>query len=66
MVRESVTFGLSLLVTVVGLAIVLYGVSLNAGLALNEFMLAGGGVVLVAIALHTGALMSMDDAHDAA
>jgi len=66
MVRESISFGLSLLVTVVGLAIMLYGVSLNAGLALNEFMLAGGGVVLVAIVLHTGALMSMDDAHESA
>lgn len=66
MADESVTFGLSMLVTVVGLGILLYGVSLNAGLRLNGFMLAGGAVVFVAIAIHTGALMSIDDAHDGA
>jgi hypothetical protein len=66
MANESVTFGLSTLITVVGLAIMLYGVSLTSGLSLTPYTIIGGVVVLGAISFHTVALMSLDDAHDAA
>jgi hypothetical protein len=66
MANESVTFGLSTLVTVLGLVIMLYGVSLTAGMELTTYTILGGVVVLGAITLHTAALMSMDDPHGAA
>jgi hypothetical protein len=66
MVNESVSFGLALLGTVVGLVIMLYGVMLTAGLAMNTFMIVGGVIVLGAIGLHTAALMSLDSSHGAA
>lgn len=66
MANESVTFGLTTLITVVGLAIMLYGVSLTSGLELTSYTIIGGVVVVGAIALHAVGLMSMDDAHDAA
>jgi hypothetical protein len=66
MANESVTFGLSTLVTVLGLVIMLYGVSLTAGMELTPYTILGGVVVLGAITLHTAALMSMEDAHGAA
>jgi hypothetical protein len=66
MANESVTFGLSMLVTVLGLVIMLYGVSLTAGMELTPYTMLGGVVVLGAITLHTAALMSMDDPHGAA
>ncbi|PSQ48995.1 hypothetical protein BRD15_04410 [Halobacteriales archaeon SW_6_65_15] len=66
MATESITFGLSTLVTVVGLLIMLYGVKLTDGLAVSTPMIIGGVVVLGAIGLHTAGLMALDDPHDAA
>ena len=66
MANESVTFGLTTLVTVVGLAIMLYGVSLTSGLSLTTYTILGGVIVVGAIAFHTVGLMSLDDAHDSA
>ena len=63
MVNESAAFGLSTLINVVGLVILLYGVKLTAGESLHTFMIVGGAIVLVAIAIHTGALMRLDDVH---
>lgn len=56
MVNESRTFGAVVGLTVVGLLIMLYGVSLNSGQALNAPMLAGGGVLLVATAALTAGI----------
>lgn len=63
MVRESTAFGLSTFINVVGLVILLYGVKLTAGESLHAFMIVGGVVVLVAMVIHTGALMRLDDVH---
>ena len=63
MVNESAAFALSTLINVVGLVILLYGVKLTAGESLHSLMVVGGAVVLVAMALHTGALMRLDDVH---
>lgn len=60
MVREPVTFGLSTLVNVLGLAIMLYGMSLTAGQSINDLMVLGGIVVLVGITIHTVGIMSLD------
>lgn len=65
MANEAVTFGLSTLVTVVGLLIMLYGVSLTSGMELTPYTIIGGVVVLGAVTLHTVGLMALDDAHDA-
>lgn len=66
MASESTAFGLSILITIVGLAILLYGVSLNSGQSLNNYMLVGGGVVVMAIAIHTAAIMRLDSSYAAA
>ncbi|PSP54447.1 hypothetical protein BRC82_09655 [Halobacteriales archaeon QS_1_67_19] len=66
MVRESTAFGLSTLVIVVGLAIMLYGIKLTAGIETNSLMLIGGGVVLAAVVLHTAAIMTLDSGRGAA
>lgn len=65
MVDESVTFGLSALGNVVGIVLLLYGVSLTAGQELTTPMVVGGVVILAAIALHTAALASLDGGHAA-
>jgi high-affinity Fe2+/Pb2+ permease len=53
MVNESRTFGAVVALTLGGLAVMLYGVSLNAGQAMNNVMVAGGVVLLVALGLLT-------------
>jgi len=65
MVNESATFTGAMLVLVVGLAILLYGVSLNSGQSLNTEMLAGGVVIVVAMGIHTAGVMALDESHDA-
>lgn len=45
--NESVTFGLALLGIVVGILVMLYGVSLNAGQSVNAPMLGGSVAVLL-------------------
>ena len=61
MVNESATFTGATVVLVVGLVVMLYGVSLNAGQALNAPMLAGGVIVLVAVGIHTAGIMALDE-----
>ncbi|WP_276301420.1 hypothetical protein [Halorussus lipolyticus] len=63
MVSEPVAFGFSTLGTVVGSVVMLYGVMLTAGESLHTFMVVGGAIVLAAIAVHTGFLMSLDEQH---
>ncbi|MDY6764393.1 MAG: hypothetical protein SV377_01690 [Halobacteria archaeon] len=48
------------LLIVVGLAILLYGVSLNSGQSINMPMIAGGVVVLVAMGIFAGGLMMLE------
>ena len=61
MVNESATFVGATVVLVVGLVVMLYGVSLNAGQALNTPMLVGGVVVLVGVGIHTAGVMALDE-----
>lgn len=60
-VNESVAFPLSLAGIVVGIAVMLYGVSLNAGQALNTPMLAGSVAVLVSFAALALAVAGLDE-----
>lgn len=61
MVNESAAFRFTTLTNVVGLLIMLYGVSLTAGESLTTFTVVGGVVVLVAMAIHAGVLMQLED-----
>lgn len=58
---ETATFWLATLGTVLGLVILLYGVSLNSGAALNTPILAGGVVMIAAVGLHTAGIMRARD-----
>lgn len=64
MANETRTFGAATVLTVVGLAVMLYGVTLNNGLAFNGPMLAGGGVVAVAILLLVFGVARLEPAHE--
>lgn len=59
--EESVAFSLSLAGIIVGIAVMLYGVSLNAGQSLNIPMLGGSAVVLVSFAVLTLAVGALDE-----
>ena len=61
MVNESLTFGASTILVIVGLAISLYGVSLNSGQALNTLMIAGGVSILIGIGVLTAGIMRLED-----
>lgn len=50
---------------VLGLVVMLYGVSLTAGQSMNAFMLAGGGIVLLAIGVLTAWEMGGDGGAEA-
>ena len=63
MVNESRTFGATVALTVVGLGIMLYGVSLNDGQALNAVMGAGSVVLVVALGVLTAGIMFVEDQH---
>jgi len=68
MVNESRTFGMVVLLMLAGLAVMLWGVSLNSGLAVNTPMLAGGAILVVATALLTvgvGVLEEPETEHEA-
>lgn len=65
MAKESTTFGLSMLLLLVGLAIMLYGVTLNNGQSLNATMLAGGTVAIVGVGVLTGGVLTLDSGHAA-
>ena len=65
MVNETRDFGLATLLTVVGLAVMLWGVSLNNGTAFNEPMIVGGVVVAAGIGLITVAVMRLEGSAEA-
>jgi hypothetical protein len=65
MVDESISVGFSLVLTVVGLLIMLYGVYLDSGLALNTLMIAGGVVVVAAIGVLAYDIIKLDEEHGA-
>lgn len=63
--NETRDFGLATLLTVVGLAVMLWGVSLNNGTAFNGPMIVGGLVVAVGIGLITVAVMRLEGSAEA-
>jgi hypothetical protein len=58
--EDSRTFGLSMALTLGGLAILLYGVSLTSGQAANVPMIAGGAIIVVAIGILSAGVMNLD------
>jgi hypothetical protein len=65
MVNETVSFGMSALLTVLGLAVLLYGVSLNNGQALNAPIVVGGLFVLLATGVLSAAVQNLEGGHGA-
>jgi hypothetical protein len=65
MVNETRDFGLATLLTIAGLVILLWGVSLNNGTAFNQPMVVGGIVIGVGIGIIMVAVMRLEAAHDA-
>lgn len=63
MVNETRTFGLVAVLAVAGLVVLLYGVSLNSGQALNATMVVGGAVLVVAVGALTAAVAAVDADH---
>lgn len=63
MVNESVTFGMSGLGVIVGLAIMLYGVYLESGMELTTPVIVGGVIVLAAFGLLTAGVARLDGGH---
>lgn len=63
MVDDSVTFGASLVGLFVGLAVMLYGVTLTAGMSMNTPMILGGLIVLGAIGAMTAPGIQSDGEH---
>ena len=61
MVNEAFTFRVSTILVIVGLAISLYGVSLNSGQALNIPMIAGGVSILTGIGVLAAGIMRLED-----
>lgn len=61
MVNERFNFGVFLLGLVVGLTILLIGVTQNAGQALNQLMVVGGVVVVAAFGIYTRWVFSLDE-----
>jgi hypothetical protein len=59
MVNESRTFGVVVLLTLGGLGVMLWGVSLNSGMALNTPIIAGGLVLVVATGVFTAGINSI-------
>jgi len=61
MASQRTTFGSALGLTVVGLAIMLYGVSLNSGAGPNAPIAAGGVVILTAFAVLAAGVITLDE-----
>lgn len=61
MVNETRDFGLAVVLTLAGLAVMLWGVSLNSGMAVNTPMLAGGVVIAVGIGIILVAVLRLED-----
>ena len=64
MASESTTFGFATALTIIGLAIMLYGVTLNSGQAPNTVVAVGGVVVVIAFAVLTAGVMAIDSGHE--
>ena len=64
MASEPTTFGFATALTIIGLAIMLYGVTLNSGQAPNAAVAVGGVVVVVAFAVLTAGVMAIDGGHE--
>lgn len=65
MASQRAIFGSALGLTVVGLAVMLYGVSLNNGAGPNVPIAGGGLVILVAFAILSAGVIGLDDGHEA-
>lgn len=65
MVSETGTFGWAVVLTVVGLVVMLYGVSLDNGTSFNPTMAAGGAVVAVGIGIILVGVLRLEAAHEA-
>lgn len=65
MVNETRDFGLATALTVAGLLVMLWGVSLNNGTEFNTPMIAGGVVIAVGIGIITVAVMRLEGADGA-
>lgn len=63
MVNERTAFGVSTVGVTVGLLILLWGVSLNSGMALNTPMIAGGVVALAAVGVMTALVWRLEGDH---
>lgn len=63
--NETRSFGAATLLTVVGLAVMLYGVSLDSGLVFNQAMAAGGVIVALGIGILVVAVMRLEAAPEA-
>lgn len=64
MVSETGFYGVATALTIVGLGVLLYGVSLNHGSAFNEQIAAGGVIVAVGIGLIMVAVMRLEAAQE--
>lgn len=63
--NETRSFGTATVLTVVGLAVMLYGVSLDSGLVFNQAMAAGGVIVALGIGILVVAVMRLEAAPEA-
>ena len=63
MVNEPRAFGITTVGIVVGLLVLLWGVSLNSGQALNAPMIAGGVIALAAVGMMTYAVWQLEGGH---
>lgn len=63
MVSEARSFGIGFGLVVLGLAVLLFGVTLNHGAALNTTIAAGGVVVIGGLAVVTAGVVRIDTEH---
>ena len=61
MANDSIPFAASIVLTLVGMGVILYGVSLNYGESLNMPMVAGGVVLLLGIGILTQWIIAVDE-----
>lgn len=65
MVNEPRDFGLATLLTIVGLVVLLWGVTLNNGTAFNQPMLVGGLIVGAGIGIILVSVMRLEESGNA-
>ena len=63
MVSEARSFGVAVGLVLLGLAVLLYGVTLNHGAALNATIAVGGVIVVVGLAITTLGVVRIDADH---